>query len=316
MNSRFCALLVLAFFLGCEGWQSVLVESEDFEPQLNVLAILSPDEGGMMTVQVMRTLPLEGPSGEYGDPDTVCYYDEYFDTTFCYLERPWISYYNVTDADVTLSDGSATYPFVYDSTQDANNDPGMWPTTAQARGYVSVDSTFVPRSGVTYELAVEALDSLEVSGSCTVPPRMEIKIDQLPDTLLLGKLFAVAWNPVTDYVRVKIEPVEEQSFRAKYCYVWEEAVIRHDSSWTFQIVPECWEGADTLSPYMEVEITVTAMDERYYNYFYGGDMGPDYEEITFFFLGEGDTGRSQGIEGGLGVFASFRSSSVRQLINL
>gem|GEM_PF-4620707 len=39
-------------------------------------------------------------------------------------------------------------------------------------------------------------------------------------------------------------------------------------------------------------------------------------EMTFFFLGEGDTGRSQGIEGGLGVFASFRSSSVRRLIKL
>jgi len=49
---------------------------------------------------------------------------------------------------------------------------------------------------------------------------------------------------------------------------------------------------------------------------YGGDMSPDYEEMTFFFLGEGDTGKSQGIEGGLGVFASFRSSSVRRYIKL
>ncbi len=39
-------------------------------------------------------------------------------------------------------------------------------------------------------------------------------------------------------------------------------------------------------------------------------------EMTFFFLGEGDTGRSQGIEDGLGVFASFRSSSVRRFIKL
>ena len=39
-------------------------------------------------------------------------------------------------------------------------------------------------------------------------------------------------------------------------------------------------------------------------------------EMTFFFLGEGDTGRSQGIEGGLGVFASFRADSVRPLIKL
>ncbi len=328
MNSRFCALLVLAFFLGCEGWQSVLIESEDFEPQLNVLAILSPDEGGVVEVQVMRTLPLEGPDGEYGDPDTVCYYSEHDSTTYCYETRPWISYYKVTDATVTLSDGATDYPFVYDSTQEANGGPGMWPT-AQARGYVPVDTTFVPLGSATYMLEVEALDSL-VSGSCTIPPPLEIKVgqDYLPDTLRSGELFTVAWNPVTDYVQVIIESVEEQPFRTKYCFVWEEAIVRHDSSITFLIVPECWEEvdpfdpdmeADTLDPnvdYVEVEIVVTAMDERYYNYFYGGDIHQDYEELMFIFLGEGDTGRSQGIEGGLGVFASFRSSSVRRFIKL
>jgi hypothetical protein len=318
---------MLAFFLGCEGWQSVLIESEDFEPQLNVLAILSPDEGGVVEVQVMRTLPLEGPDGERGDPDTVCFDDGEYRQ--CYIDYQWISYYKVTDATVTLSEGATTYLFVYDSTQKANDGPGMWPA-AQARGYVPVDTTFVPRTGVRYELAVEALDSLEVSGSCTIPPPVEIKVgqDYLPDTLRSGELFTVAWNPVTDYVRVKIEPVEEQPFRTKYCFVWEEAIVRHDSSITFLIVPECWEvedpfgpgmEADTLDPYVdyvEVEIVVTAMDERYYNYFYGGDMGPDYEEIMFIFLGEGDTGRNQGIEGGLGIFASFRSSSVRRFIKL
>ncbi|UCH62693.1 MAG: DUF4249 family protein [Fidelibacterota bacterium] len=314
MSFRLSAVLLLVLCLGCEGWQSVLVESEDFEPQLNVLAILSPDEGGTVEILVMRTLPLEGSSVEYGDPDTVCYYDEYYDTTFCYLERPWISRIKVTDAEVTLSDGAVTYPFVYDSTQYASNGFDVWSVNHAGR-YSPVDIAFVPQAGVTYELKVETPGGLQVSGSCTIPPPVEIKVDQLSDTLQSGELFNVVWNPVTDYVRVKIESVEESLYWMQSCYVWEEAIVRHDSSWTFQIVPECWEWSDTLSPYEEVEIAVTAMDERYYNYFYGSDIA-DYEEMSFFFLGEGDTGRSQGIEGGLGVFASFRTSSVRRVIRL
>lgn len=312
MNSRFCTLLVLAFFLGCQGWQSEPVQSENFEPLLNVLAVLSPDEGGVVEIMVMRTLPLEGPDGEYGDPDTVCYYDEYLDTTFCYLDRPWISYFKVTDATTTLSDSVTIYPFEYVSTPNAQ---GWFYSSTHTGHYIPVDSTFVPQTGVPYTLNVKTPDGLQVSGSLTIPPPVAIKEAQLPDTVQSGETFTVAWTHATDYARVLIRNVDREPYRPHSCYVRDEITVVEDSSWNFQIVPECWGEEDSLSSSTEVEITITAMDERYYNYFVGEYAGPDYEEMMFIFLGEGDTGKSRGIDGGLGVFASYRSDVVRRWIH-
>lgn len=303
MNFRPTMLLVLLVMLGCRGWESELVRSKDFESQLNVLAILSPDDGGVVEVQVMRTLPLEGPTGERSDPFTECHYSEYYDSTICHERTRWISYYSVTDALVTLSDGGATYDFRYDDRVDRYQYTGY---------YVPVDTNFFPVTGVTYQLSVETPDGLEVSGTCTIPPPVAIKTDLLSDTLQVRKTFDVAWTHTANYVQVLIRSVPDTGYAWHACEVWKHAIVQDDSSWTFRIVPDCWEEADTLIPYFEVEISVLAMDKRYYDYFISPEGGAN--ETTFIFLGMGDTGRSQGIEGGLGVFAAYRSDTVRRLV--
>ncbi len=269
-----------------------MVKSEDFTPQLNVLAVLSPDEGGIVEVLVQRTLPLEGSDFKEGPPDTVWYSDSTY-----HVWSTLHSLYRVNDAIVTLTEGTTFYDLA-----EAGDYDNWW----DAARYIPVDSTFVPLSGVTYYLSVETPEGLAASGNCTIPPPVSIKADQLTDTLESGKTFTVAWNPATDYTRVCIEGLPEYS---EYCSIWEEVVVCHDSSWTFRVIPDCWIEADgALPPYLELEISVTAMDEHYYNYFYGEAD----EEAVFYLLGEGDAGRSQGIEGGLGTFGSFRADTIQR----
>ncbi|MCH8327186.1 MAG: hypothetical protein IID15_01510 [Candidatus Marinimicrobia bacterium] len=144
MNFRLTAL-VLFMFMGCRGWEAVLISSDDFVPMLNVTAVLSPDGGGEVTVLVQRLLPLDGPL----TTDEVVY-----DTTWYIMHETGVSAYyvisrnrsrhEVMDAIVTLSDGSETYYLEY--TEERRNNTRFRSITDYSR-YVPQDTAFVPLPG-------------------------------------------------------------------------------------------------------------------------------------------------------------------------
>ncbi len=61
-----------------------------------------------------------------------------------------------------------------------------------------------------------------------------------------------------------------------------------------------------------LDISVTAMNENFYNYFIR-DLA-ERNTATFIFLGVGDTGASYGIAGGFGVMGSYRYDAISRWV--
>ena len=89
--------------------------------------------------------------------------------------------------------------------------------------------------------------------------------------------------------------------------------VVEDTSWLAEpIVCEGRGGAG--QSLAELDISVTAMDENFYNYFVRNPAERD--EAAFIFLGEGDTGASFGLEGGLGVMGSYRYDVISRWVTV
>jgi hypothetical protein len=93
------------------------------------------------------------------------------------------------------------------------------------------------------------------------------------------------------------------------CGFWQQlAVSPGDTAWTYRrdICEETVSIGETNDYETEdfLLINLMSMDRNYHNYFlkYGGD-GED-EEFSSLFLGQGGSGRSFGIQGGIGIFGS------------
>ena len=295
MSSRRLATVLLGLSLGCQGWDPVLIQSDDFEPLLNVVAVLSPDLGGIVDVQVQRVLPLEGPSWDPGEADTVWYADP----TDFRVDREQISRYRVTDAQVTLSDGDVTYDLVY-SPSDLFYDNG-------AR-YIPTDSSFVPQPGATYRLTVETPEGLRVTGATTIPVEHQIDGAHTPDTLGALDPIPVAWRRSTGYYQLGISVRLSEFYHGFRAH---SVTVVDDTSWLAEPIASAGQGGDgqTLSV---LDISVTAMDENFYNYFIRDPA--ERNTATFIFLGEGDVGASYGIEGGLGVMGSYRYDAISRWV--
>ena len=279
MSSRAVAAGLLVLTLGCEGWEPVLIESEDFQPMLNVLAVLSPDLGGVVEVQVQRILPLEGPSWDGGEQS---------------------SRYKVTEATVVLTHGTTTYELLYDPERSRYKDSGH---------YVAIDTGFIPLAGATYGLTVETPDGLALTGETTIPVQSRIMAGHTPDTLGALDPIPVAWRKSSGYYRLSYGIV--QSFDLRSCYEPNVVTVLEDTTWLAE--PLTCDGPDTPDGSVdELIISVTAMDENYYNYFVRDPAARS--DFSLIFLGEGDTGAAYGVEGGLGVFGSFRYATLRRLV--
>ncbi len=323
MNFRWLVLGLWGLTVGCWGWQPVAVTSEDFEPTLNVVAVLSPDEGGVVIVAVQQILPLEGPEMETGPVDTVCQELMMEDSLIvdCYPIWPEVYHYRVTDATVTLSDvsdGQTTYDLFYDETRK-DNPYGYVVKTAY---YTPVDTTFIPREGATYELLVTTPDGLEATGSVTIPPPPQLDVAHWPDSLCVGQIYNLHWTPTTGNYRIGLQMETTYSDTDEFGYTYDRWLcnlsdqidVQDDTTWPLLIEPRCDEyGPNPGSfPGDTLTISLMAMDDNFYEYFFGERA----DEFTMFLLGSGDTGRVNGIEGGLGVIGAFRSSSVRRFIKL
>lgn len=309
MNSRLVLLSIVTVILSCDGWSPELIGSEDYEPMLSVLALLSPDQGGIVDVRVQRILPLDGSiwSGE-SVPETTWVTGEPVNT----WERP-LTKYEVTDAVVMIFDGANVYPFVYLPMGGALRYNHGY--DRKSGRYVPIDSSFIPEFGETYHLSVETPDGLSLSGTMTIPERATILPGMLPDTLTAASLFTVRWDAVGKYYMIGLHGTDPAT---KWCIIPIVRSFDGDTQYSFSIkTNDCmnfWEE-DSLK-FGSLEISLLTLDQNYYNYFVlgpGNGIPPDDLQIILF--GGGDAKQSYGVDGGLGIFGSFRIHTVNKVFD-
>ncbi len=310
MNFKRLLVLSTLLIVSCRGWGSSLVTDEDFEPQLHVMGIMTPDNGGETMVRILQTIPLEG--GEFSEEtysDTHFYRLYYEDSTFVDTFRVYNepkSNFEVWDALAILSDGSWVDTLVLKDMLDS--------TTVNMRQlsafmYVPSDPDFVPIPGNTYTLDVQTPDGLHATASTTVPLVRSTFVNSDVDSVRMPDDLRVEWTESTGFYRVFRRRVE-----GTLCieYQANKDVGLTDTRLTM-LFEECRNdyngdivGEDEIK-FAEERLVLMTLDENYYDFYYGSNTEGAFD---FFFLGQGTPGHSAGVEGGLGVFGSYRADSM------
>ncbi len=277
MNFRWPGLAVM-LTLGSGCLKMEIVEPlAEISPTFVVMALLSPDQGGIVEVGIQRVLPVNAPQWEEGP-----------------LRVPRS---RVTDAVVSLSEKETDldYVLVYDETKSP---------LGAAAVYVPLDTTFIPRGGVTYHLDVRTCDEQRITGSTTVPLTAQIHRASVPDTVELNNPAVISWQPSSGYYVIDAVVADSVYYRrssltgGELVYADTTAVI--DIS--FNDFYFYYLATDSASFF--VLIHFNAVDANLFNYF--GHGGNPLEIQTSLVLGVDPEAPAFGISGGLGVMGSLR----------
>ena len=281
-------------------WEDV---QADHEPELNILGILSGDSLVTSFVRVHRTLRVDEAA------DTLMR-----DTIFGNVVVSYASRFVVRDAEVTVSNGTKDYAFQFMKSVENDERGNLYET------YVYNGEDLNPKPGEKWTLSVTTPGGLRATGETMVPPGPQLNKQQLPDSFNINQTMNITWAAQPDnYQLVNVRNYQSYFFNDDYdteegkiydsCGFWQElAVSPGDTVWTYR--RDICEGTVSIEETNDYEtedfllINLMSMDSNYHNYFlkYGGD-GED-EEFSSLFLGQGGSGRSFGIQGGIGIFGS------------
>jgi len=290
---RFIIISLLSFTLiGCLSlapdleWEDV---TSNHDPVLNVFGLLSADSILTSFVRVHRTLDME----EAADSLTR-------DTIGGNIFISYTSRFIIRDAEVIVSNGENEFLFEYtDYSFDLN---GSLSEVYQYQG-----DDLYPQPGETWTLNVTTPEGLSVTGETIVPPLPQIFNEELPDTFQLNQTMEITWQPMADNYQIMNIGNYLGYFGYDYyygggfsCGLWQENIIKpEEESWTYRrdICDESYyqEWDEDL-----LLLNLMSMDNNYFDYFIR------YGEVEFSSstIGEGGSGRSFGIDGGIGVFGS------------
>ena len=290
---RFIIISLLSFTLfGCLSlapeleWEDV---TSDHDPVLNVFGLLSADSILTSFVRVHRTLDME----EAADSlirvtigDTV-----FIDYTSRFIIR---------DAEVIVSNGENEFLFEYtDYSFDLNG------SLSEVYKYQGDD--LYPQPGETWTLNVTTSGGLSVTGETIIPPVPQIFTGELPDTFQLDQTMEITWQSMADNYQIMNlgNYLGYFGYDGYYgggfsCGLWQENIIKpEEGSWTYRRDICDNDGYDQEWDEDLLLLNLMSMDNNYFDYFirYGE------AEFTSNF-GSGGSGRSFGIDGGIGVFGS------------
>jgi len=290
---RFIIISLLSFTLiGCLSlapdleWEDV---TSNHDPVLNVFGLLSADSILTSFVRVHRTLDME----EAADSLTR-------DTIGGNIFISYTSRFIIRDAEVIVSNGENEFLFEYtDYSFDLN---GSLSEVYQYQG-----DDLYPQPGETWTLNVTTPGGLSVTGETIIPPLPQISSEELPDSFQLDQTMEITWQPMADNYQIMnignylgyfgYDDYYGGGFR---CGLWQENIIKpEEESWTYRrdICDESYyqEWDEDL-----LLLNLMSMDNNYFDYFIR------YGEVEFSSstIGEGRSGRSFGIDGGIGVFGS------------
>ena len=290
--------IICIFFFSCSivppdlEWEDV---TSDHESTLNIIGLISADSLRTSFVRVQRTLDMEEAS------DSLIR-----DTIGGNIYIYYTSRFIVRNAEVVVSNGVNDYIFEY---TDFSYDVDMDKVFQEVYMYNGDDLN--PQPGETWDISITTPGGLSVNGETTIPPVPQLYKEELPDTFHVDQTMDISWQTMADnYQIINAGNVLAYFFDYDYyedskpdyaCGLWQEEIISPDeASWTYR--REICEDA----PFLDWEedyllINLMSMDNNYFDYFirYAGD--PEFSSL---FLGQGGSGRSFGIEGGIGVFGA------------
>ncbi|MCH8327185.1 MAG: hypothetical protein IID15_01505 [Candidatus Marinimicrobia bacterium] len=165
----------------------------------------------------------------------------------------------------------------------------------------------------TYTLSIDTPDGLSVTGVTTVPLLVGLDSTVIPDSLAIRDPIPMRWQRSTGLYIVSAQFNSDRGTEGVYCVANQSVAVLGDTSWTLDalVVDSCpVPGAGELA----YDFMVAAIDSNYYNYFVRDPS--EQGGFTFFLLGAGVAGAAHGIEGGPGVFGSYRFDSITRLIAL
>jgi len=295
------------FFWACIADFSPELEWEeveaDYEPELNIIGILSGDTLVTSFVRVHRTLRVDEAA------DTLMR-----DTIFGNVVPYYASRFVIRDAQVTLSNSTKDYTLQLMKSVEGNRRENLY------EAYVYNGGDLNPKPGEKWILSVTTPGGLSATGETIVPPLPQLNKEQLPDSFNTNQTMDIFWVAQQDnYQLVNVNNYQSYFFYDDYdteegknydsCGFWQELVVSPgDTVWTYR--RDICEDAVRIGETNDYEtedfllINLMSMDSNYHNYFlkYGGD-GED-KEFSSLFLGQGGSGRSFGIQGGIGLFGS------------
>ena len=278
-------------------WEDV---QADYEPELNILGILSGDSLITSFVRVHRTLRVDEAANTLMR-----------DTIFGNVVVYYASRFVVRDAEVTVSNGIKDYVFLFMKSVENDERENLY------EAYVYNGEDLNPKPGEKWTLSVATPGGLSASGETVVPPSPELNKEQLPDSFNINQTMNITWAAQPDnYQLVNVSNYQTYFFYEKdkfeegkiydSCGFRQELLVSPgETVWTYR--REICEGfvgiEDTNGGEAEdfLLINLMSMDSNYHNYFikYGED-----QEFASLFLGQGGSGRSYGIKGGLGLFCA------------
>ena len=290
---RFIIISLLSFTLfGCLSlapeleWEDV---TSDHDPVLNVFGLLSADSILTSFVRVHRTLDMEEAADSL-TRDTIG-----GNTFISYTSR-----FIIRDAEVIVSNGENEFLFEYtDYSFDLN---GSLSEVYQYQG-----DDLYPQPGETWTLNITTPGGLSVTGETIIPPLPQISSEELPDSFQLDQTMDITWQPMADNYQIMnignylgYFGYDDYYGGGFSCGLWQENIIKpEEESWTYRrdICDESYyqEWDEDL-----LLLNLMSMDNNYFDYFIR------YGEVEFSSstIGEGGSGRSFGIDGGIGVFGS------------
>mgnify|MGYP001337117579 FL=1 len=295
------------FFWACIADFSPELEWEeveaDYEPELNIIGILSGDTLVTSFVRVHRTLRVDEAA------DTLMR-----DTIFGNVVPYYASRFVIRDAQVTLSNSTKDYTLQLMKSVEGNRRENLY------EAYVYNGGDLNPKPGEKWILSVTTPGGLSATGETIVPPLPQLNKEQLPDSFNTNQTMDIFWVAQQDnYQLVNVNNYQSYFFYDDYdteegknydsCGFWQELVVSPgDTVWTYR--RDICEDAVRIGETNDYEtedfllINLMSMDSNYHNYFlkYGG--GGEDEEFSSLFLGQGGSGRSFGIQGGIGIFGS------------
>ena len=290
---RFIIISLLIFTLfGCLSlapeleWEDVM---SDHDPVLNVFGLLSADSILTSFVRVHRTLDME----ETADSLTR-------DTIGGNIFISYTSRFIIRDAEVIVSNGENEFLFAYtDYSFDLN---GSLSEVYQYQG-----DDLYPQPGETWTLNITTPGGLSVTGETIIPPLPQISSEELPDSFQLDQTMDITWQPMADNYQIMnvgnylgYFGYDDYYGGGFSCGLWQENIIKpEEESWTYRR-DICDESYDQEWDEDLLLLNLMSMDNNYFDFFIR------FREVEFSSstIGEGGSGRSFGIDGGIGVFGS------------
>ena len=272
---RFIIISFLSFTLfGCLSmapeleWEDV---TSDHESTLNVFGLISADSILTSFVRVHRTLDMEAPPR-----------------------------FIIRDAEVIISNGMNEYIFEYTDF--------FWDEIVSLEEvYLYPGNDLNPQPGETWTLNVTTPEGLSVTGETIVPPLPQIFNEELPDTFHLNQTMEITWQSMADNYQIMnvgnylgYFGYDDYYGGGFSCGLWQENIIKpEEESWTYRR-DICGESSDQEWDEDLLLLNLMSMDNNYFDFFIRfGEV-----EFSSSTIGEGGSGRSFGIDGGIGVFGS------------